>query len=321
MKSFEGRLAVITGGGTGMGRELALQLATEGCHVAMCDVSEENAGQTKSLCEQRAPGGTRISAFLADVAVPDQVASFRDHVAEVHATDHIHLLFNNAGVAGGGSFVLDDREIWDRTFAICWSGVYETTRAFLPMLLASPEGHLINTSSVNGFWASLGPNTAHTAYSAAKFAVKGFSEALINDFRLNAPHLKVSLVMPGHIGTSIVINSGKLLGTDPKQLSDDEVDAAREGLERLGFPVDGATHDEVRQSMGQLAEMFRDAAPMTAESAATVILDGVRQQKWRILIGHDADVIDRLVREDPEGAYEPGFLEKLTAETSWMLGS
>ena len=106
-----------------------------------------------------------------------------------------------------------------RTFNICWGGVYLGTRAFMPMLLASSEGHIVNTSSVNGFWASLGLGIPHTAYSAAKFAVKGFTEALITDFRLNAPHLRASVVMPGHIGTSIVINSGKVLGRDPKELT------------------------------------------------------------------------------------------------------
>ena len=93
------------------------------------------------------------------------------------------------------------------------------------MLRASSEGHLINTSSVNGFWASIGPHLAHTAYSSAKFAVKGFTEALINDFRLNAPHVKVSLLMPGHVGTSIVINSGRFFGRDPKEMSEQDLDA------------------------------------------------------------------------------------------------
>ena len=127
-------------------------------------------------------------------------------VAE-HHTDHVNLLFNNAGVGGGASFVLDDRDEWEKTFAVCWGGVYWGTRTFLPLLLASTEGHIVNTSSVNGFWASLGPGIAHTAYSAAKFAVKGFTEALVTDFRVNAPHLSASVVMPGHVGTSIVINS------------------------------------------------------------------------------------------------------------------
>jgi NAD(P)-dependent dehydrogenase (short-subunit alcohol dehydrogenase family) len=320
MKRFDGRLAVITGGGTGMGRELARQLATEGCHVAICDVSEENMAQTKALCEKAGPKGLRVSTFIADVSDEARVLAFRDAVAKAHQTDHIHLLFNNAGIGGGGSFVGDDRKDWEKTFAVCWEGVYYCTRAFLPMLLASPEGHVVNTSSVNGFWASLGPRSAHTAYSAAKFAVKGFTEALINDFRLNAPHLKVSLVMPGHIGTSIVINSGRILGHDPKEMSDDEVEAERDRMQRFGFPMEGVTTDQVRQGLQMIGETFRDNAPMTAAEAATVILDGVRQERWRILVGDDAHVLDRLVREAPEDAYEESFMEKLRAQTTWMLG-
>jgi len=320
MDRFEGRLAVVTGGGTGMGRELVRQLAADGCHVATCDVSEEAMAQTKALAEQEAPAGTRISTFLADVSEKTQVLAFRDAVTAAHETDHIHLLFNNAGIGGGGSFVLDERDEWEKTFAVCWEGVYLCTRAFLPMLLAAPEGHLINTSSVNGFWASLGPLSAHTAYSAAKFAVKGFTEALVNDFRMNAPHLKVSLVMPGHIGTSIVINSARILGNDPKDLSDDQLAEARDRMARVGFPVQGASTEQIRQGLVQIGEAFRDAAPMTAADAAGVILDGVRQEQWRILIGDDARVLDRMVREAPEEAYEAAFFEKLRAETNWGLG-
>ena len=109
MKNFEDRLAVITGGGTGMGRELSRQLAAEGCHVAMCDVSLENIAQTKALCEQQSPSGTRISTFVADVSDSSQVLAFRTAVANAHGQQHIHLLFNNAGIGGGGSFVLSKR--------------------------------------------------------------------------------------------------------------------------------------------------------------------------------------------------------------------
>jgi NAD(P)-dependent dehydrogenase (short-subunit alcohol dehydrogenase family) len=320
MKQFKGKLAVITGGGTGMGRELARQLAAEGCHVALCDVSEENMERTLAHCEAESPKGTRFSACVADVSEESQVLAFRDAVARTHETDHINLLFNNAGIGGAGSFVLDGREVWEKTFDVCWNGVYLCTRAFLPLLMASSEGHLINTSSVNGFWASLGPTSAHTSYSAAKFAVKGFTEALVNDFRLNAPHLSVSLVMPGHIGTSIVINSGKILGNDPKEMSDEDLEAARVRLTRMGLPIEGVTNDQIRQGMQEGAERFRDEAPVTAAEAASVILDGVRENRWRILIGEDAEVLDRLVRERPEEAYEPSFMERLRTETTWALG-
>lgn len=323
MDSFEDKIAVITGGGTGMGRELARQLAAAGCHVAMCDVSEENMAQTKALIEDASGprGGVRITTHLADVSDEKQVLAFRDEVMRDHETDCVHLVFNNAGIGGAGSLIVDDRESWERTFGVCWYGVYYGTRAFLPLLMAAEEGHLINTSSVNGFWASLGPDMSHTAYSAAKFAVKGFSEALINDFRLNAPHLRVSVVMPGHIGTSIVINSGRLQGNDPKEMSDEDLEEARENLVRRGFELSNATLDQIRQALIMQGEMFRDDAPMTAAEAATIILDGVRERRWRILVGEDAIGLDRLVREDPEGAYETAFMERLVRETNWGLGN
>ena len=321
MDSFADRIAVVTGGGTGMGRELVRQLAKAGCHVATCDVSQEAMDRTRAMCEREMPAGTRVTTFVADVSVQADVEAFRTHVAREHETDCVNLVFNNAGIGGGGSFVLQDQEEWEKTFDVCWTGVYLCSRAFVPMLVASDEGHLINTSSVNGFWASLGPHTSHTAYSAAKFAVKGFTEALVNDFRNNAPHVGVSLVMPGHVGTSIVINSGKILGRDPKELPDEELENVRGALAKMGFDATGTTHDEIRQMLIQRAESFRDDAPMTAEDAATTILDGVRAKRWRILVGEDAVVLDRLVRERPEEAYEPSFMERLVAETPWGLGS
>ncbi|MEY2552869.1 MAG: hypothetical protein QOC57_729 [Ilumatobacteraceae bacterium] len=296
-----------------MGRELARQLAVEGCHVAMCDVSADNLDETKSLCEQEAPAGTRISAVVADVSSASAVDAFAASVATDHRTEHINLLFNNAGIGGGGSFVLDERSDWETTFNICWGGVYLCTRAFMPMLLASEEGHVVNTSSINGFWASLGLGIPHTAYSAAKFAVKGFTEALITDFRLNAPHLRASVVMPGHIGTSIVINSGKVLGREPKELTTEQIAELRMRLERGGIDVSGASDEDIRLGMQLRGEMFRDNAPTTAAQAATAILDGVRADEWRILVGDDAVALDELVRERPNEAYDQSFVELLRA--------
>ena len=148
METFEGRLAVVTGGGTGMGRKLVIQLATEGCSIAMCDVNADNMGETSLRAAAVAPEGTKISTHLCDVAKEEEVIRFRDEVIAGHNTTHINLLFNNAGVGGGGSFVAGERSEWDRTFGICWGGVYNCSRAFVPLLVASDEGHLINTSSV-----------------------------------------------------------------------------------------------------------------------------------------------------------------------------
>ncbi len=313
MQTFEHRIAVVTGGGSGMGRELVVQLAAAGCHVATCDVWPDTLATTRELALAGAPDGVRVTTHLADVSDESAVLGLRDAVATEHATDHVHLLFNNAGIGGGGSFVLDDPDDWDRTFDICWGGVYRCTRTFLPMLLASPEGRVVNTSSVNGFWASLGPHTPHTAYSAGKFAVKGFTEALITDFRLNAPHLSASVVMPGHIGTSIVLNSGRLLGRDPKELTDAQVAQLRERLERRGMDLSGASDDDIRLGVQAQAESFRDDAPMTAAEAATRILDGVRAGEWRILVGDDAVLLDEHVRADPWNAYEPEFTDRVHA--------
>lgn len=313
MEHFSGRIAVITGGGTGMGRELARQLSADGCHVAMCDVSAENMDETVALCLAGAPAGTRVTTFVADVSSEAQLSAFRDAVMTEHQTDRIHLLFNNAGIGGGGSFVSDSREEWETTFNVCWGGVYFGCRVFMPLLVAADEAHIVNTSSVNGFWASLGPNTPHTAYSAAKFAVKGFSEALITDLRHHAPHVKVSVVMPGHIGTSIAINSGKFFGRDPKEMSAEQLQGVRERLAKRGLDVSGASDDDLRVGMQMQAEMFRDAAPTSAAQAATIILDGVRAERWRILVGDDAVSLDELVREFPGDAYDDAFLPHLRA--------
>lgn len=314
MRNLEGRLAVVTGGGSGMGRELVQQLAAAGCDVATCDVDAQTLAETRGYALDGSTEAVRVTTFVADVSNESQVLAFRDAVASEHATDHVNLLFNNAGIGGGGSFVLDGRDEWDATFGVCWGGVYLCTRAFLPLLMAAEEGHVVNTSSVNGFWASLGPSIPHTAYSAAKFAVKGFTEALITDFRQNAPHLKASVVMPGHIGTSIVLNSSRYFGRDPKDLTPEQVADVRQRLLRMGIDASGASDEDIRQGAQAQAEMFRDAAPTSAAEAAAIILDGVRNDRWRILVGNDAELLDRRVREAPEDAYEPGFIERLRAD-------
>ncbi len=286
MEDFSGKIAVVTGGGGGIGRELVVQLAAAGAHVSTCDLSEDTMAATAELARAAAASAVRISTHRCDVSDEAAVRAFRDEVLTVHDRDEVHLLFNNAGIGGGGSFVTDPRESWERCFAVCWGGVYHVTRAFLPALIAADEAHIVNTSSVNGFWASLGPDRPHTAYSAAKFAVKGFTEALLTDLRLNAPHVRASVVMPGHVGTSIVENS------------------YRHGAGRLPAGLDA---DEAAAAIAEFSESFRERAPTSAAEAAAVILDGVRADRWRILVGDDAHVLDRAVRADPEGVYDIGW--------------
>jgi len=321
MKDFVGRIAVVTGGGSGMGRELVRQLAAEACNVAMCDVSEGGMAETRRLCDAAGlPQGLRVTAHIADVSDATQVERFRDEVGERHGTDKIQLLFNNAGIGGGGSMLAHSRDEWERTFNICWGGVYNCTRLFLPMLLKAEEGHIVNTSSVNGFWASVGPHIPHTAYSAAKFAVKGFTEALITDLRINAPHIKCSVVMPGHIGTSIPLNSRKIQGGN---LSD-EVDArqiaqARARIASMGRDTSSLSDDDIRKIIAERERRFREEAPTSAAEAATIILEGVKAERWRILVGSDAHVIEELVRQSPERAYDVDFFERFAAKAGWRV--
>src|SRR5262249_31054515 len=162
MLNFAGKLAVVTGGGSGMGRELVRRLVAAGCDVAMCDLSAASMAETRDLSAK--PGlsrDIRITSYVADVSDEAQVLRFREALTRDHATDKLELLFNNAGIGGGGSLFSNSRAQWERTFNICWGGVYFCTRAFLPMLVKADAAHIVNTSSVNGFWASLGPNVPH----------------------------------------------------------------------------------------------------------------------------------------------------------------
>jgi NAD(P)-dependent dehydrogenase (short-subunit alcohol dehydrogenase family) len=322
MKDFAGKIAVITGGGMGMGRELARQLVAEGCNVALCDISADALAETKRLCEvEKPPQGLRVTTHIADVSIEDQLRRFRDEIAEQQATDKIHLLFNNAGIGGGGSLFTNTREQWERTFNICWGGVYLGVRTFLPMLMKADEGHIINTSSVNGFWASLGMGVSHTAYSAAKFAVKGFTEALIADLRLNAPHIKCSVVMPGHIGTSIVSNSRRVQsGSDSDRLSDNEIVLTRVRLTAAGLDASKMSDEDVQGLAAERARSFLEDAPTSAAAAARIILDGVKAGRWRILVGEDAHRLDERVRQSPERAYDAEFYRSFAEEVGWRLG-
>ncbi|GAB3300924.1 SDR family NAD(P)-dependent oxidoreductase [Epidermidibacterium keratini] len=314
-----GRIAVVTGAGSGMGRELALQLAATGAQVAAGDVSPSALEETQSLAAEL---DGRLTTHLLDVSDESQQKRFADEVRDQHATDHIHLLFNNAGIGGVGSMITDPRELWERTFAIDWGGVYLGVRTFMPMLIAADEARIVNTSSVNGFWASIGPRRAHTAYSAAKFAVKGFTEALITDLRLNAPHVTAALVMPGHIGTGIIANSRKVIaGTDSDRLTDPELVAARARLIASGVDAQRLSDEDVEQIVADRAREFTDKAPMTAAEAARIILDGVRRDQWRILVGDDAHELDRRVRRDPEDAYTVEFYDSFADSAGWSLGS
>src|SRR6516164_6855672 len=263
MDSFTGKLAVVTGGGSGMGRELTRQLAAQGCSVAACDLNPDTVAETVALAQAEAPSGAAVTGHACDVAEEAQVLGFRDELLAQHASDHVDLVFSNAGAGGGDSFVRSRREEWERVFAIDWWGVYYCARAFLPLLIASGDGVLVNTSGVNGFWASLGPGVPQTAYSAAKFAVRGFTEALIEDLRVNAPGVRVAVVMPGHVGTDIIANTFRAHGEDPRQLTGTALEETRATLTGAGALATDASDDDVRQFLVRASDDFRDKAPLS----------------------------------------------------------
>jgi NAD(P)-dependent dehydrogenase (short-subunit alcohol dehydrogenase family) len=310
VESLSGKLAVVTGGGSGMGRELVRQLAAAGCSVAACDWHGDAIERTAAAAQADAPPGVQVTGHLCDVSDEAQVLRFRDELLTQHSADHVDLVFCNAGIGGGASFVRDSREDWERTFAVDWWGVYYCARAFLPLLIASGDGVLVNTSSVDGFWATGGPGLPNTAYSAAKFAVKGFSEALIEDLRTNAPQVRVAVVMPGHVGTDIIANSLRAQGLpEPQEMTRAQVEgvlppSALAGLIKAGWLPEVPSSDDLRQALSRIANEFRDKAPLTAAEAATIILDGVRSGAWRILVGKDAQRLDEAVRAKPDQAYD-----------------
>ncbi len=287
VNSFAGKLAVVTGGGSGIGRELVRQLAAQACSVAACDWNAGSVADTVAMARAGAPDGVRVSSHACDVSDEAAMQRFRNELLRQHAADHVDLVFSNAGIGGGASFLTSSREEWERTFAVDWWGTYYCARTFLPLLIASGDGVLVNTSSVNGFWASLGPGMPNSAYATAKFAVKGFTEALIEDLRTNAPQVRVALVMPGHVGTDILGNTRRAHGIPEPE----DTRAAR------------------------IETAYRERAPLTAAAAATVVLDGVRSGAWRILVGEDAKALDAAVRARPEAAYEYAKLAVAAVKT------
>lgn len=262
---FEDRIGVVTGAASGIGRDLVFELVRRGANVAACDVNEAKLHAVVREAQALNPDA-RVTAHLCDVADRAAVSQFQREVAHAHKSDAIHLLFNNAGAVGGMSFVTSPPDEWDRTFAVSWFGTYNCTREFVSMLMASDQGAVVNVASVNALWASLGSRTPHSAYSSAKFAVRGFTESLLADFERNAPHLSAVLVLPGHV--------------------------------RTGMPAPPPTW---KRAFGSL---FASYVPVTSQSAAEQILNGLSQGDWRVVIGEDAVAIDERVRSDPWTAYE-----------------
>ena len=263
MKSFENKVAAITGAGSGIGRGLALDLGKRGCHLALSDVNEEGLRETAAQLEA---SGVRVTSSRVDVADRDAVYAWADETANGHGG--VNLIFNNAGVALASTVESMSYEDFEWLMNINFWGVVYGTKAFLPHLKASGEGHVINISSVYG----LAGIPSQSAYNSAKFAVRGFTESLRQELDMMGCGVSATSVHPGGIKTGIARSS--------------RIDSS---IRDLGVNDVGAR------------EKFEKTFITSADKAARVILDGVRRNQRRVLIGPDARVFDWMVRLLPSG--------------------
>ncbi len=260
MKSFQNKVAAITGASSGMGRTLGVALAKRGCHVALSDVNEAGLEESARLAREH---GVKVTTKLVDVADRAAVYAWADEVAKDHGK--VNLIFNNAGVSYAATVEGAEYKDFEWIFGINFWGVVYGTKAFLPYLRASGEGHVVNTSSLFGLLSFPGQST----YNATKFAVRGFTECLRLELEMTGAPVSASSVHPGGIKTNIAR-------------------AARQhtSLRDLGLDPDHG------------AEEFEKFFIVSAEKAAEIILHGVVKNKRRILVGPDAkayDVVQRLL--------------------------
>jgi short-subunit dehydrogenase len=261
---FEGSAAAITGAASGIGRALALELASRGCDLALGDL--DIAGLESVAKEVRAVHSRRVTIRVVDVADPKQIQDFAD--AAIADFPSLNLLFNNAGVALLGQFDEFDQAQMAWLMDINFWGVVRGTRAFLAQLRSRPQAHIVNISSIFGIIAPAG----QSAYAASKFAVRGFSEALRHELAGNKSTVRLSVVHPGGVKTNI----------------------ARKAR----------TGSQMRESvsMNEVGDRFERLARTTPTAAAQRIIRGIERNEPRILIGNDAKYLDIIQRLKP-GTY------------------
>lgn len=254
MKDFRDKVVVITGAGSGMGRELAVQLGRAGALLGISDVDPTGLAETERLVTAT---GARVHAQLLNVAEREAMLDYAETVAEEFG--RVNVIFNNAGIAFNGEIERTEFKDFERVMDVDFWGVVNGTKAFLPHLIASGDGHIVNVSSLFGLLSQPG----QSAYNSAKFAVRGFTESLHQEMIAAGHPVKVSCVHPGGIKTAIARNSTAPNGTDPKRA----------------------------------AEFFdKHLARMPADKAASIIIAGVQKNRPRILVGGDAKMLDLWVR-------------------------
>jgi NADP-dependent 3-hydroxy acid dehydrogenase YdfG len=253
MQGFAGKVAVVTGAGSGIGRALAIELGRSGARLAICDVDAEGLAHTE---EQLKAIGVPVKADRIDVTERERFLAYADEVKQHFGK--VNQIYNNAGIAFNGDVEVSSFKDIERVMDVDYWGVVNGTKAFLPHLIASGDGHVVNVSSVFGLFSVPG----QAAYNSAKFAVRGFTEALRQEMIVARHPVAVTAVHPGGVKTAIARNA-----TAPE-----------------GYDVE------------DLSKTFDRMARTSPERAARIILDAVRQKQARVLVGADAKVLDFLVR-------------------------
>ena len=253
MTHFTDKVAVVTGAGSGIGRALAVELARRGAKLAISDVDDQGLAETLELVKQQ---GADVRSDHLDVAERELVLAYANAVAEHFGK--VNMIFNNAGIAYTGSIEEMSFKDVEKIMDVDFWGVVNGTKAFLPHLLASGDGHVINISSVFGLFAV----PTQSAYNAAKFAVRGFTESLRQEMLVGKRPVKVTCVHPGGIKTNIARNADQAEGRDHEKLSKE----------------------------------FDKLASMNPDKAAKVILRAVEKGRARVLVGWDAKAMDAFVR-------------------------
>jgi NAD(P)-dependent dehydrogenase (short-subunit alcohol dehydrogenase family) len=265
MSSVTGKVAVVTGAGSGIGRALAFELAKRGARLALSDVNEPALAGT---ADRAGALGAEVHTARLDVGDRAAVVAHAEAVAGHFGV--VHQVYNNAGISGGGRTVLDSEwEVYDRVLRVNLFGVIHGSKAFLPHLVASGDGHVVNISSLNGYLAQ----PSLSAYCTSKFGVRGFTETLRGEMLAAGHPVQVSVVHPGGVRTNIA-------------------NASLQEAEELGLEV-------TEEQRARLRTYNEKLLRMPAEEAATIIVDGVEAGRPRILVGNDAKAVDRLVRYLP----------------------
>lgn len=267
--TFIGRVAVVTGAGSGIGRALALELADRGAKLALSDINEASAQETAQLVEAR---GAKAIADKLDTSDREAWAAYAERVVEHYGA--AHQLYNNAGIALGRSVEQSTMADYDRVLGVNLMGVIAGTVTFLPHLIASGDGYVCNISSLNGIMAQ--PEMSH--YVTSKFGVRGFTESLRMEMKVAGHNVGVSVVHPGGIKTNIATA---------------EAERAK---------AEGKAHPDVDKRTKLYNEKL---LKMPAEDAAKIIVKGVEKRKMRIIVGNDARAMDLIERIAPTLVHRP----------------